>query len=140
MQRDIGSVPTTSSCLCNRPVCPVYNPYQRDGFMNATDNYGGDPNYVNSSLAPVAFKKSYGVAGVADEKHERWVGSVSWYVSEVTDEDFVQARLFWEMLGKQAGEQEAFISNVSGHLSGAIPSIQDATFGTQPSPSPVLMM
>ncbi|KAK7413961.1 catalase A [Neonectria punicea] len=35
---------------CNRPVCPVYSPYQRDGLMNATENYGSDPNYVRASI------------------------------------------------------------------------------------------
>ncbi|GAD98054.1 catalase, putative, partial [Paecilomyces variotii No. 5] len=30
----------------NHARVPIYCPFQRDGFMNFTDNYGDDPNYV----------------------------------------------------------------------------------------------
>lgn len=79
---------------CNRPVCPVYNPYERDGFMKTTSNYRDDPNCVNLALKPVQFKAtSYGANGsiyAAGGNHELWTrGSVAAYTSEVTDEDSI---------------------------------------------------
>ncbi len=120
--------PNYQQLPCNQPVCPVYSPYQRDGPMNATNNYGGDPNYVNSALRPIAFTSKQDASGHADG-HEQWVGSVAPYTSELTDDDFVQPRLFWELLGRQELQQEHFVYNISHHLSGAIPSVQEATFG-----------
>ena len=40
-------------------------------------------------------------------------------LSEVTDEDYVQAKGLWDVLGKQPGQQDNFVGNVSGHLSAA---------------------
>jgi catalase len=117
---------------CNRPVCPVYSPFQRDGFMNANENYGADPNYVGSALKHTPTKPtSYGandssyVSG-GTGKHNEWVnGVVSTYTSEVTDEDFVQPREFWEkVLAKQPGAQDNFVANVVAHLGGAVPVVQ----------------
>lgn len=119
----------------NRPVCPVYSPFQRDGFMNSTDNYGGDPNYVGSGLKPTPTKATpFGANGSSyasgnNAKHDEWVkGVVSTYASEVTDEDFVQPREFWEkVLAKQEGAQDNFVTNVVGHLGGAVPVVQKAS-------------
>ncbi|KGB80030.1 catalase [Cryptococcus deuterogattii 99/473] len=111
---------------CNRPVSEVYAPYQRDGAMRYMTNYGDDPNYVRSSLKEINFKGQLGANGHStggNEKHDEWVGRVTAYTSEVTDEDFVQARMLWEVLGK-AGDQEDLITNVSEHLCQAIPSLQ----------------
>lgn len=36
--------PNYQQLPCNRALS-VYSPYQRDGFMRADGNYGGDPNY-----------------------------------------------------------------------------------------------
>jgi catalase len=114
---------------CNRPVSEVYSPYQRDGAMRYGDNYGNDPNYVNSSLKKVNFKGQVGANGHSDSgKHEEWVGRVASYASEVTDEDFVQARAFWEVLGR-AEEQDVFVSNVVAHLGSAIPRVQQEAIG-----------
>lgn len=102
---------------CNRPICPVYSPYQRDGFMNATANYGGDPNYVRSALKPVKFQGNIGASGVG---HDHWImGRVAGYTSEVEDEDFEQPRAFWNMLSGQSGQQEHLIDNVAAHLGSA---------------------
>ncbi|KAK0610580.1 catalase-like domain-containing protein [Bombardia bombarda] len=102
---------------CNRPVAPVYNPYQRDGFATINGNYGGDPNYVRSALRPVTF----GCPSSAAAAHDTWVrGTVASYTSEVTDEDFVQARMFWDnVLGRQEGQQESLVRNLAGHLGAA---------------------
>lgn len=114
---------------CNKPVSPVYSPYQRDGFMNTTTNYGGDPNYVRSALRPINFKGQVGANGVSNGGHEEWVGSVAGFTTEVTDDDFVQPRMFWEVLGRQEGQQEHWVYNVSQHLKGAIPEIREKAYG-----------
>jgi catalase len=114
----------------NRPICPVYAPYQRDGFMNATENYGGDPNYVRSSLRSIRFHGSVGAHGSAVGGHDEWVaGAVSSYTSEMTDEDYVQPRAFWNVLGKQPGQQEHLAGNAARHLGSAHPSLHQDALG-----------
>ncbi|KZF22416.1 catalase [Xylona heveae TC161] len=117
---------------CNAPVSKVYAPYQRDGASRHDDNYGGDPNYVGASLKRVNFSGSrvgangHAPFGGGSQAHEQWVGQVTAYSSEVTDEDFVQAREMWKVLGR-CGEQDEFVHNVAGHLRGALPEVQLAT-------------
>ncbi|KAK5989051.1 Catalase [Cladobotryum mycophilum] len=107
----------------NRSQAPVYSPFQRDGFMNFTENYGDDPNYVGSMLRPTAFKPA-GNAGQGFKltstftEHEKWVGEVTNYTTEVGPEDFEQATAFWEVLGRQPGQQDNFVGNVAEHISG----------------------
>jgi catalase len=115
---------------CNRPVSAVYSPYQRDGAMRFTTNYGSDPNYVKSSLKPVTFRGTLGlpVRPVGGDKHELWAGRVTSYVSEVNDEDFEQPREFWKVLCR-AGENSDFVRNVASHLCYAIPRIQNQAIG-----------
>ncbi|KAK6352711.1 hypothetical protein TWF696_004714 [Orbilia brochopaga] len=110
---------------CNRAISPVYCPYQRDGFMTFTDNYGGDPNYVGSNLKPVRFAGATGANGYTLGGHEKWVGQIVGFASQVVDDDFVQPRSFWEVLGKQDGQREHLSYNVACHLSGADPRVQD---------------
>lgn len=118
---------------CNRPVSAVYSPYQRDGAARYDTNYGGDPNYVRSQLRPVNFKGKVGASGYAPGGHEEWVGQVAGYTSEVTDEDFVQAREMWKVLGR-SHEQADFVHNLAGHLGSAIPQMQaDAISKFSPS-------
>lgn len=114
---------------CNKAKSPVYCPYQRDGFMAFGDNYGGDPNYVRSDLKAVNFVGSQGANGYAIGGHEEWVGSVCGFTSQVVDDDFVQARAFWEMLRTQPGEQEALAYNVSQHLGSAAPEVRGKALG-----------
>jgi len=101
----------------NAAKSPVYSPFERDGVSNFGGNYGPDPNYVRSSIRPL----NYAPASVA---HDQWVGRVTAYSSEVTDEDFIQARGMWEVFGRQPGQQESFVRNVSGHLKQALPEVQ----------------
>ncbi|KAJ6263855.1 Catalase [Drechslerella dactyloides] len=108
---------------CNRAVSHVYCPYQRDGFMTFTDNYGGDPNYVGSDLKPVTFAGNVGANGCVVGGHEKWIGQVIGFTSRVVDDDFVQPRAFWEVLGKQNGQREHLAYNVACHLSGADPQV-----------------
>jgi catalase len=108
---------------CNRPVSEVYSPYERDGAARHDTNYGGDPNYVRSGLQPINFKGNVGASGYSPGGHEEWVGQVAGYTSEVTDEDFVQAREMWKVLGR-AKEQEDFVHNLAAHLGSAVPQMQ----------------
>lgn len=109
---------------CNAPVSEVYNPYQRDGASRYKTNFGDDPNYVGASLKQVHFKGKVGANGYSVDPHEEWVGSVAGYASQVTDDDFVQARELWKVLGK-SNEQDDFVENVAGHLGSAIPRVQE---------------
>ncbi|OIW30785.1 catalase-domain-containing protein [Coniochaeta ligniaria NRRL 30616] len=114
---------------CNRALCPVYSPYQRDGASTINGNYGADPNYVRSALKAVAFRQP--VADDSGKKHhDVWtMGCVADYASQVTDEDFVQARMFWEgVLGAQEGQKEVLVGNVAAHLGRAKPVVWEATF------------
>lgn len=108
---------------CNAPVSEVYTPYQRDGRFRYKTNYGGDPNYVGATLKKVNFKGKVGANGYSPGGHEEWVGTVSAYASEVTDEDFVQAREMWKVLGK-SNEQGEFVQNLVGNLGKALPELQ----------------
>lgn len=114
---------------CNAPVSEVYNPYQRDGAFRYKSNFGGDPNYVGASLKQVNFKGKVGANGYSTDTHDKWVGSVAGYASQVTDDDFVQARELWKVLGK-SNEQGDFVQNVAGHLGPAIPRVREETIST----------
>jgi len=104
----------------NRAVAPVYCPFQRDGFMNFTDNYGADPNYVGSMLKPTTFKASGASAQgrlTTLTEHEKWVGDVLSYTSSVGPEDFEQATALWEVLGRDPGHQDRLIGNLADLVS-----------------------
>ncbi|OTB05987.1 hypothetical protein M426DRAFT_259811 [Hypoxylon sp. CI-4A] len=112
----------------NAPKSEVYCPIERDGKMNFTSNYGGDPNYIGTRIKPVRFVKPLthaqdGVGG--NDNDERFdqtaIGGAMPVVfsSEVTDKDFEQATALWNVMAKQEGAQERFVSNVSAHLSAA---------------------
>lgn len=117
---------------CNAAVSPVYSPYQRDGAGRHNSNYGGDPNFVRSSLRPVQFSQPATISKSA-AAHEQWLGEVSSYSSEVTDEDFVQSRNLWELMGK-TGQQKAFVHNLSNNLRGiVVPRVQKETIGKSPA-------
>jgi catalase len=114
---------------CNRAVSEVYSPYQRDGAFRYNDNYGGDPNYVRASVKLVKFTgQSNGENEAAAAHHDEWIGRVSAFSSEVTDEDFVQAAALWDVMGKDK-LQDNFVYNVSQHLKDAAPHVQKGAFG-----------
>ncbi|KAJ5881956.1 uncharacterized protein N7529_000628 [Penicillium soppii] len=104
----------------NAPKAPVYCPFQRDGLMNFSNDYGADPNYVGSSLQPTKFYQD--VKGVKASalstftEHEKWTGEVCTFQSHVTDEDFVQPAALWDVIGREAGHQQRFFGNVAIHL------------------------
>ncbi|BCR85433.1 uncharacterized protein ACHE_20891A [Aspergillus chevalieri] len=106
----------------NAPHAPVYCPFQRDGFMNFSSNYGDDPNYVGSSLRPTKFATSSAtqtkpVASTITE-HEKWVGEVCSFTSTIDDADFEQAAGLWKVLGRDPGHQDRFIKNAASTVEG----------------------
>ncbi|OAA75117.1 Catalase-like domain, heme-dependent [Akanthomyces lecanii RCEF 1005] len=101
----------------NHAVAPVYCPFQRDGFMNFTRNYGDDPNYVNSLLKPTAYKPAPCPAAISTiTEHEKWVGEVCTFTSSLGPDDFAQATELWHVLGRDPGHQERFIGNLADNL------------------------
>jgi catalase len=61
-------------------------------------------------------------------EHEKWAGAATMDLSEVTPEDYVQAKGLWDVLSKQPGQQDNFVGNVSGHLSAAKEDTRKRTY------------
>jgi catalase len=101
----------------------AYAPFQRDGAAAINGNYGAAPNYP-APLSPLTYKSVDTNLG-----HEEWIGKATYNLQEVTDEDFVQAKWLWDVLGKTEGQQRNFIHNVATHLSGAIKEVRERTYG-----------
>ncbi|KAJ5274010.1 Catalase mono-functional heme-containing [Penicillium angulare] len=101
----------------NAAKVPVYCPFERDGKMRFDGNYGGDPNYVNSSLQPTRFYPE--VKGVSPNslslhtEHEKWVGEVTTYTSHMREDDFVQPAALWKVIGREPGHQDRTIENIA---------------------------
>jgi catalase len=109
----------------NRPFYS-YNPTKRDGANNIM-NYGSLPNYLPSDFAPPIVKAAQ-YEQRAD--HEEWIGTVVDFETVTTDADFVQPREFWEVLGRQEGQQKNFVYNVAVDLSMAIKEVRYQTYDT----------
>jgi catalase len=63
-----------------------------------------------------------------NQEHEKWTGAVLAEQIPVTSEDYVQANDLWQVLGRQPGQQENFVKNISGHLCGAHERVRKATY------------
>ncbi|KAF2681801.1 heme-dependent catalase [Lentithecium fluviatile CBS 122367] len=79
---------------------------------------------VDRALVRSSFRKIR--SGPGDIADDEWVGKVSPYTSEVEEDDWVQARDYWQIL-KKSGDDELFIGNLSSHLSKALPQVQEET-------------
>ncbi|KAI9040353.1 catalase [Aspergillus affinis] len=108
----------------NRPVCPVYAPFERDGKMTMTNNYNGDPNYVRSTLTPGV--RTQTVQEVRHNEFLRSGGVLGLNETPVDDEDFVQPRELWTKVFDET-ERRKWIANVSETLESVPPQIRDAT-------------
>jgi catalase len=65
--------------------------------------------------------------GPVDVKHDEWVNAqVELYTSDVTEDDFLQAKDLWELYKKWEDDQ-VFINNICGHLGKALPEVQKET-------------
>lgn len=118
----------------NAAKAPVYCPFQRDGKMRFDDNYGGDPNYVGSSIKPTVFyqdvKKVPPQTLSIHTEHEKWTGEVSAFTSEITDADFVQPAALWKVIGREPGHQDRLIENLVGSVKGVkYPELRKAVYG-----------
>lgn len=108
---------------CNQPLPGVaFSPFNRDGYMNVTGNYGAEPNYQSSSR-PLTYKN---VAW--SESHEKWIGAATNFASTPEDLDYEQATALWEVLGRQPGQQDALVYNVSVHLCQARSEIRERVY------------
>ncbi|KAJ5600421.1 hypothetical protein N7450_001488 [Penicillium hetheringtonii] len=117
----------------NAAKAPVYCPFQRDGKMRFDDNYGGDPNYVGSSIKPTVFyqdvKKVPPKTLSIHTEHEKWTGEVSAFTSEITDADFVQPAALWKVIGREPGHQDRLIENLVGSVKGVkYPELRKAVY------------
>jgi catalase len=65
----------------------------------------------------------------SDISHENWIGEAVNFTSEAVDDDYVQARMLWEMLGKQDGQQMNLVINIAANLKAASTMVQMRTFG-----------
>ncbi|KND93490.1 Catalase [Tolypocladium ophioglossoides CBS 100239] len=101
----------------NRPIAPVYAPYERDG-TTVTKNYGGDPNYVRSTLSPGVSTRA-----ITQIRHlERVQPTATLGLNEipVDDEDFQQPRELWRRVFDKS-EKSQWVSNISETL-GDVPA------------------
>jgi len=105
----------------NQPLHPN-NPFQRDGHMAVNGNSGSKPNYP-STFEPMPKPRIFAPT------QEQWSGHATNFQFEVTDEDFVQATGLWEVLGRQSGQQDNFVYNVSSHLKDAEQTVRQRTYG-----------
>jgi catalase len=90
--------------------------------MAVNGNYGANPNYP-SSYRGMTYKPVK-----PTNQHEQWAGAAVSFLSEVTPEDYVQAKGLWEVLGRTPGQQDNFISNVAGHLAAAKEDTRKRTY------------
>lgn len=91
----------------------MYSPYQRDGPGRIDGNYGGDPDYVQSSLQPLRVSTRHAVP-----THEQWNGQVVQHSTEVTDKDFEQPRALWKIICGEKDGQKQFLDNIVPTLLG----------------------
>lgn len=107
----------------NRAICPVYAPFERDGMGTVTRNYGGDPNYVRSSLGTGVPSQT-----VSNVRHtERILRNAVLGQNEipVDDEDFLQPRELWNRVFDEA-ERRQWVSNVSETLEDVPDQLKEA--------------
>ncbi|BDD61882.1 hypothetical protein MPDQ_005985 [Monascus purpureus] len=108
----------------NRPVVPVYAPYERDGAGTMTRNYGGDPNYVRSRYTSASRSKS-----AQEVRHDEWLlrsGAVLGLNEiPVDEEDYTQPRDLWRRVFDDE-ERRKWVATVSRNLAEVPPELQKA--------------
>ncbi|KAE8352140.1 catalase-like domain-containing protein [Aspergillus coremiiformis] len=97
----------------NRPVAPVYAPFERDG-LTQTKNYGGEPNYVPSIFTP-AIQSQQSTQDVRHGEFLRGGAVLGLNNIPVTEEDFVQPRALWRNVFDNA-ERRKCASNIAETL------------------------
>ncbi|KAF2095139.1 catalase-domain-containing protein [Rhizodiscina lignyota] len=104
----------------NRPINPVYSPYQRDGPATINGNYGADPDYVRSEFRKISYTHYHQTANP-----EQWSGQVAAYSYQVTDKDFEQPRALWEIIKGEKGGQQFFLDNIGPSLKNTEPKLRE---------------
>lgn len=105
--------------------CPMksghFAPQIRDGPMSVDGNLGATPNYAGAYNCPVQYAASTKPAGCPfmDENYSGEVTLFHWGGPEMTEYDYYQPGRFWDVLGRQKGEQEALVHNIAVHAGGA---------------------
>lgn len=99
----------------NRAICPVYAPYERDGFATVTKNYGSDPNYVRSALQ--ANLPAYPISDVRHTERPQAGASLGPNEMFVDEDDYRQPRDLWSRVFDEA-ERAQWVTNVSETLEG----------------------
>lgn len=89
--------------------------------MAVLGNSGALPNYP-STFRPLDKPRTFAPI------QETWAGTAVNFQFGVTEEDFVQPRALWGVLGRQPGQQENFVYNVSSHLKDADEKVRKATY------------
>jgi catalase len=91
--------------------------------MAVAGNGGSEPNYP-STLKPYDYKPVD-----VNQEHEKWVGQAVHTLQPVGDEDYVQANMLWEMLGKKtSNQQDHLVHNVANHLFAAIQEVRERSY------------
>lgn len=120
--------PNYQQLPCNKPLSHVYSPYQRDGPATINGNYGGDPDYVRSSLHKVRLSSHHQMTAA-----EQWSGHVVARSTEVTDKDFVQAGELWRIICGEPGGKKQFLDNITPALGQVVPDLRVRALGMLPS-------
>jgi catalase len=116
--------PNYQQLPCNKPISPVYSPYQRDGPGTINGNYGGDPDYVHSDFRKMNFKPHSGIHG-----HYEWNGKMQSYATVVTDKDFEQPRELWHIISGEEGGKQQFLDNIVPTLVPVVPELLEKAVG-----------
>lgn len=110
----------------NRAICPVFHPFERDGMGTVTRNYGGEPNYVRSTLGRgIPSQVLSDVRNTERIEHNALLGQ---HELEVNDEDFVQPRTLWNNVFDET-ERRQWVANVSETLEDVPAELKEAVKG-----------
>ena len=104
----------------NRALSHVYSPYERDGPGTINGNYGGDPDYVQSSLHKVRLTSHHQMTAP-----EQWKGHVAAHSTQVTDKDFEQPRILWDLICKEPNGKQEFLDNIVPSLRNTVPDLRE---------------
>lgn len=116
--------PNYQQLPCNRALSHVYSPYERDGQGTINGNYGGDPDYVRSSLRKVNLTSHHQMTAA-----EQWHGHVVAHATEVTDKDFEQPRILWKIICAENDGKKQFLDNIVPSLAKTLPELRERALG-----------
>lgn len=108
----------------NRAICPVFAPFERDGYGTITRNYGGEPNYVRSTLSTGRISQQTVYNTPVTERIER-NAILAQNEIQADNEDYVQPRDFWIRV-MDDDERRLWISNVAETLEAVPPQLRAA--------------